>query len=440
MKMKGQICIPLTCLLLAPAIATGLAYAQDIPVQEGEWITATAGGKKDSAHIMGCSAKNESGDYIVAKCTEACTSKFWRWRFWATRYKISRTLRQGEHQGIWIYGQEYRFDKRFLAKDGVTQPWLSGNTEPFLEQIIDPKNEEVTKYAMCDLENVVKTVINNHGRTLATVPPVDALDLNITGTPIGNLSDHAIGPLDYSEWSDPKDSDSKESADITQCLINIHDGYCDSICGNCSYVLPPDIPVPQKKIAAYKGQTFLGWKAEEGAGTTVKYTKKQTTKSEIAMVLVPTPVVTAPLKPGAPTLAPVMRTYRDDFTHCVIPGTALQQTLLIASLDHLDGVVSGLYGHNSNTDAEAEFLQFEACIKDPSVDKRSSCDEICGDDKFNVTTRRMEQSPCLDTTNEAKQVWGRSMKLPGVDDSKAGTYIEKPPYCLDDPAKPVRGM
>lgn len=435
--MKRRNLIPLTFLLLAPALVAGAAKPEDMPVQEDDWITATAGGKKDNAQIVGCGSKTLEDGYIVAKCTDACTSKFWRWRFWVTKYNVSGTIRAGEHQGIRIYGAEYKFDKRFLAEDGDhPQPWKAGkNTTPFLERILDPENEDVSKYALCKFTNVIETKINNHGRSLATRKSSSNLDENIEGPPIKSLGDHVIGPLDYAQWSGSDDSVSgksdsgKAAHNITQCLKNILDGYCDSVCANCSYVLP--LLTGGKKTATdpfvedigpYPGQA-TNWTAKEGTRY-VKYTNPGTYVIDLTIGGVTT----------------TLRTFNDDFTHCVMPGAGPQQSLILASPSSLKGVVSGLFGHNSNTDAEAEFRQFEACIKDPSVGKRKSCGK-CGKDRFNSATKQTEQWPCANITNTATLTWSESADsgdMETVDDSNLGGP-SIPPLCLSS-GKLVNGM
>lgn len=424
--MKRRHLIPLTFLLLAPALVADAAKVKDIPVQEGDFITATSGGKKFKKHtakITVC-GKKASGKYFVAKCTDACTSKFWRWRFWVTRYNVSRTFFQGEHQGIRIHGAEYKFDKRFPAKDGMKQPWKPGNSNPFMERILDPDNEDVSKSAMCNAVKIVlRTKINNHGRTLALATSAAWLNRNIKGLPIKILAEHSIGPLDYPKWSDPSGSYSKESAEITQCLDNIHDGYCDYVCGNCSYVLPPlDMTKPAHAALDSSGQKIKGFAAQvsvvppavEGTGgSTVIYTKN-------------------PIVYKLKVLGGTIRKLDDDFTHCVNPTSTKDQQRLMFVATRANGVITGLWGHNSNTDAEAEFRQFKACIKDPSVSKSNSCG-ACGKDRSNPGAQRKVQFPCVNSTNEAKETWSEttkeSLQIPKVYDSGLGG-LSKAPMCV----------
>ena len=53
---------------------------------------------------------------------------------------------------------------------------------------------------------------------------------------------------------------------------------------------------------------------------------------------------------------------------------------------------------------------------------------------------RVEQWPCLDETNEARDKWARADGLHNIDDSKLGGRTNPPPYCKGHTSKPVNGM
>jgi hypothetical protein len=93
-------------------------------------------------------------------------------------------------------------------------------------------------------------------------------------------------------------------------------------------------------------------------------------------------------------------------------------------------VLSGRFGHNSNTDAEAELRAFRAC-----VDGRDGMAEACA--ACGNTTEVGRQDPCGARTNTADSIWTETSsatsgglrvedKLDVIRDPHAGTQLEQP--------------
>jgi hypothetical protein len=105
-----------------------------------------------------------------------------------------------------------------------------------------------------------------------------------------------------------------------------------------------------------------------------------------------------------------------------------------------ESVVSGLYGHNSNTDAEAELIAFRACMN--GEDGRAQACAACG------AGGQGRQDPCEAMTNTARSFWDKTASsvvgviphdlVPAISDPKAGTSPSSPTCGWSE--FPVEGM
>lgn len=143
----------------------------------------------------------------------------------------------------------------------------------------------------------------------------------------------------------------------------------------------------------------------------------------------------------------INKKFKDPFTHCYDKEAAypphptqMISTILqwagnqsISDFEDRARVVTGMYGHNSNTDADAELYQFESCGKNPTTKPESACDK-CGNPRG-----KNVQWPCLDRTNKAEAKWHITDGMHNVDDSKLGSLPGKAPKCANTQYK-VRGM
>ncbi len=377
-----------------------------------------------------CDTK-KAGQYVLDACSPKCVKKFWQWKMLASNYKVPRTWRFGEHQGIAILGNEYHYDPRFREDSGIEKPWLK--EDPFIRPVTRPADDESASRAIADISSdalcfhklIHKNMIRNHGRTLATSlegETISALEFGdnsqaeIPATVMGVIS---VGPLDYKQWEKPDNEKIVRKSEVDSCLRNITDGYCDSVCGNCSYVLPE------------RGAALF-----EITGSTVEFNREESLTGGLNNVDYVRGGNRASVKWGDDE-------YKDPYTHCVSMGSNRGQQALSNMAIFLTGqsrIVTGLWGHNSNTDAEAEYQQFHACRRDPNVVKDSSCN-VCGTPRTIVKNGKTipTQFPCVDGTNKAKTSWARFDAVHNIDNSSIGNFSSKPPMCSFSD-KPVHGM
>ena len=69
-----------------------------------------------------CAMKDNAGKFKLSACTARCTEKFWRWNFFVTNYNVEGSWGIGEHQGIFITGNSYQYDKRFRPSMSKIEP------------------------------------------------------------------------------------------------------------------------------------------------------------------------------------------------------------------------------------------------------------------------------------------------------------------------------
>lgn len=385
-----------------------------------------------------CDEFDDQGERLLPRCNETCVQKVWAWRFWVTNYNVDESLGLGEHQGIGIFGFEYTVDPRFPPAANEPRAWAAPSN--LRERVTEPP-AVVSKTTLCGAPRLVnQKMIYNHGRTLAGTTSGDwnediaTLGIPVEVPPEGEI---VVGPLRRDELSNPESESARRVERIRACVAAIPDGFCDAICGNCSYVLPTDAIGGHVREVVGQGKQF---QRREGEGRLlVKYVRTPKTEQEVGPVL---PEYDADT--GRPPR------FRDPFTHCVDPRAAIVQQALSRdeTLFTWDGfwngrVLTGRFGHNSNADAESEFRAFEICRRAPA--ETSAIVEVCGV----CGTRRKapdggeEQWPCLDHTNTAHSKWERFDGQMNVDDSTLGNLgqdRQNPlPICRAS-GEPVFGM
>lgn len=440
-----------------------------------------------------CDAKL-GDDYQLGPCAPACQDQTWRYVLWVTNYNVAGTLGFGEHQGLAILGTHYRYDRRYAPEHGVDAPWRVGgglwsvgaavsSTEQFRARTTAPGGElyepsvempgdaddlfsgetspltpvlaphpVIDAAALCDLPaRVVDRRMYNHGRTLAEEVPNHAWDSFFTRRDLIPLQ--ALAAIEVARRRDGTTEGTGTASEVEQCLTTIRDGFCDSQCGNCSYVLStgfglplsstPDNQIeniPQGTSGPYQEGPFGSpvdarknfSRLEDGrivwyVGGSSFGRQEDVAKYVPAMWPDPDLVtldndsfvsVVGPLGPGQQ----VPDQYDDAFTHCVDPNAlvASQSPILTTSL------ISGRWGHNSNSDAEADLVQFLDCADAPvaSADPLWWNDNAClacGEPRLgpaNVPT----QAPCQDLTHTATSYWEQAPGAHDIDDLDPGRY------------------
>jgi len=397
-------------------------------------ITVAEAGLKPPSE---CTEKDEAGNYKMTSCSETCQMKFWRWSFWVTNYNVDASAGAGEHQGIGIFGYEYHFDSRFPPSSGIARTWEKEATSKgdFLKQISNPDHGGVQDSALCNSNHTIFRLIYNHGRTVANEAAYwDAF----TVPPMTRLNTFTAGPLAHKQWSKAEDPDSERQAAASSCMRQIKDGFCDSVCGNCSYVIPLGLGT-----------------GDYDENNEIKYQRTQfTVEEEWAGIKSKTRYYQGRGPGGDPQWGfsslgkPIQ--YPDPFTHCFSPTNSTVQQALTSRFTWgtlKQRVITGAYGHNSNSDAEAEMLHFESCAADPIAEvKRASSKspnacEACGVPA--TKNGKPIQFPCIMNTNTAREKWARTDGLHNIDSEAEGLGTSpaegQPPICLTN-GEPVRGM
>ena len=383
-----------------------------------------------------CQAKNAAGRFKLPSCAEDCQQKFWRWGFWVTNYNVDGSADFGQHQGIAVVGNEFIIDPRFPHADGKKGTWEREGAADYQKELAKPRNTTVEVAALCDSSQSNFRLIYNHGRTIA----LQAVAWDGYSTPpIKELRSITVGPVTHDKWSNTTDPASLRQKATTDCLLQIKDGFCDSVCGNCSSVIPSGFGATGTVDAKYeiKNQNtqFTVDETRHLVPSMTKYVQGKRPNSKDPMwgdVL------------GNPLY------YLDPFTHCVSPAVTDPQQAVTSKIAISLGnkrVITGLFGHNSNTDAEAEFEHFLSCEKDPFVETRRPTSEsplacsACG--QRETRNGKPIQFPCVMKSNTAASTWTRIEDLHSIDSEAdrlgAGAAEGTPPICLTN-GEPVKGM
>lgn len=451
-----------------------------------------------------CTATDPSGESLLGPCHPACQDTYWRWSLWTTNYNVSGTLGYGEHQGNGIIGYVYRYDPRFAPEEGLPPPWrtaagdlwalgdgvgeaeqfelrtMNPGAEIYVEPAVLPTDEDdlwpgetlplvprsvshpaIEAAALCEQpQRVVDVRHYNHGRTLAeSVPnhewdgffaardliPLELLEvIELTITADGEVHSPTL----------PDESGLPQAVDA--CLAVIDDGFCDSRCGNCSYVMPTGFTgtpfgaeapghqiqgIPAGSAAPYTMgdggpvAARTNWSEVED-GHTVWYVggsvwgRAEDITGYTDYADWPDPDGVHPEAPGdawmsmagADTVGGdgIPDDWTDPFTHCLDPsdGGGSQRPA------GWPRFISGRWGHNSNSDAEASTRQFLGCGSDPSTAVTDAwtgtfaCD-ACGVPRVTGGGEPV-QHPCRDHTHTAVSYWDRSPGTHDVDDLDPG--------------------
>lgn len=393
--------------------------------------------------------QNPAG-YCLGMCNGTCQSRWWRWSFWVTQYDVQAwNFDIGEHQGISIFGDEYRYDDRFAwnAPGAAMPPWRHPNqrlwqigdavtvprqlemrtTNPSGESpaMVQQHSVPASTNAFCGHARTYDTSLYNHGRTMARAVPSDGEFRNRNLLPLRHLDDSHQCQRRDGTWC--FNANVYPPATLDRCFRSISDGLCDSGCGNCSYVAVDAADTagglayyeqitearPLAPVAA-RGElgrrvVYVGGNgaAATVARTVINYWRRL---AGIGWVITSTGGVDAP------------------FTHCVdradearFPGALNQnpqQFVLVG------GTLTGIWGHNSNTDAEAERTMFRQCDTAPAalLAPGGLAARVCGVCGRDEVLAAPTQYPCRRKTNTARRFWAPTSGIHNVDDWGVGLW------------------
>ncbi len=397
------------------------------------------------------SPQNPAG-FCAGMCDGRCQSRWWRWSFWVTQYNVSETWGWGEHQGIAIFGDQYTYDERFgFATPGAAVPpwrhpatgglWRQGDRvtgeRQFEMRTTNPSGEapEGTQLnnvaagtsAFCGHTRTSDQPIYNHGRTLARAVPSDRWYRTRNLIPMRNLaSSNQCQRRDGSWCYNPTRF---APATLDRCFRGITDGLCESACGNCSYVaVTQDVtnggityweqinerrPLP----SVFGPRLELGRQVSYVGGTS-PFGVVARTNVNFWRTFLGTPRINSTAIVDAP------------FTHCVdrtdearFPG-AVGQNPQQYVLDARNDALTGIWGHNSNTDAEAELTMFSQCDASPArvLMAGGLASRVCGVCGVDEGQAAPTQAPCRRKTNTAALWWARTSGIHNVDDWAVGLW------------------
>jgi len=442
-----------------------------------------------------------NGSPCLCPCAEECREHLWRFSFWVTQYDVSKTFGFGEHQGPAVIGYHYQYDLRFSWNHpGAPLPpwrhpvtgalWQQGDgtvdalqfrlrtTNPAGERQastwsvpVSQRNDAVEFLACGDPERVVWRLLYNHGRTIGAIVPTDSWFQRRQLLPIYLLDSFTIQGRGANVAEDAQAA--------IDCLKLIQDGYCDNVCGNCSYVLPayvgrtldidePGGQVPNERISTWGDATLSGCSSIE-SGWNWQYVGPQCGQSPMSE---PFPRHHWTVEEQGTTMwyvggnewqswhsvaGPDGEYWPDPYTHCYAPTLSYAQQAIQLPVE---SAITGLYGHNSNSDAEAEYRHFRGCAKDPRLAATPEwynanvagrpC-EACGVPR-SASDGKPIQHPCMDRTRTAQATWSYTSgwhniadwtpgRVCGDDPTSLCDWADLPrPLCRGDASRLVYGM
>lgn len=337
------------------------------------------GTDEDALSLAGCSAHpsctdvSDDGQYCKPICSPDCQVEHVSTAFWVSPYEVAGSYGLGRHQGAAILSIGYGFDPR---QPSSSRTQIASFPSDMSDAMMGAKGTAHDHGAatVCGAPQVlVDQALGNHGRSLSRAP----IDQK-SRTALGFFAADAPAKV----YADPTATVAAGGAWMGRaksCLARIKNGFCDAVCGNCSYVLPTEGLMTSRADDWSRPDSIV-----EGSGTCSEPSyyggPGQLSNPTFTNALLPNP-----------------------FTHCARLGCSTADEA--PSLKSLTGSadeapMSGLYGHNSNTDAEAEFLMFNACMN--GTDGLAQACAACGGGISG------KQSPCDAHVNTAATVWNRT--------------------------------
>lgn len=378
---------PLRSALVFAAVATALAGCiapEDEVGTDGAAITAPGCPEEPS-----CTDRGADGQYCVPICSPRCRTVHREVALWASPYEVEGSYGLGRHQGLAILALEYGVDPRHPAttlrgEDRQQYAWPTDpppNIPADIARAMTAQSDghDHARYALCAKPEVIfDRPLSNHGRPLSR----DARDQASRMRLLSRALDET-----------PKDAAAKATvAKVRACVERITNGYCDSVCGNCSYVLP-SAAIMTSSAGDYSAGSTLAALSPMGE--------------------------TYFGGPGQKTLDRGEGVYPNPFTHCARLGSGARTEAPSLKSLVADAPLSGLYGHNSNTDAEAELVALTACLE--GRDGTAQACAVCGREGSTSESARI-QMPCVSQTNTAANFWTRTAE-PLV----GGTFLDRVP-------------
>jgi hypothetical protein len=352
-----------------------------------------------------CDAKAADGQLCRPICDDACRKTHTHYSFWVNAFEVAHSGGMGRHQGISVLGAEFAYDVRERL-DGTPPPpdhaWPSPLLPGLPKDITRAMSDDgwFTAFAMCEAPKMVlDTPLYNHGRTLMRDEEhaANRVELRMAhGDRDGASQGGDATVVGSGAWA----------ARTTSCLGGLKDGYCDSVCGNCSYVVPSTALEPLRE-GDWSRSDNLVFGTNSCSGDSSYYGGHGMMSQESFLG----------------------NAYPNPFTHCAREGCGSKDegpTLNGLWWDD-NAVVTGRYGHNSNADAEAAYRAFSACVSPGEFAGDEVC-QACG-----KTGSPGKQDPCVDQTNTAATWWDRTASLTKDKYPAAGTDVGQsapsPPQC-----------
>lgn len=314
--------------------------------------------------------------------------------------------------------------------------------------------------ALCEEpERVIDRRFFNHGRTLAERVPNHAWDSFFWRRDLIPLEE--VAAFEVARTHDGVAQGVGTAEEVGACLDVLRDGFCDARCGNCSYVLPTGFGLPfgqapanqiqgipegtegpyqvgvsgqlvnaRTNYSRYEDQRIVWYVGGSSWGRAVDIVGYAPDEWPDPDLITTDPNAFMSVVGDVTQSQPIPDEYDDSFTHCVDPNAwvSSQSPILSTSL------LSGRWGHNSNSDAEAQRIQFMDCgaapvaSADPLWWNESAC-TVCGEPRLtdqNVPT----QAPCQDTTHTATSYWDVTPGAHDVDDLDLGRFTAVGPERL----------
>ncbi len=373
--------------------------------------TAGSGGGtagSGSGGTVTCDTRDAQGSPVLAACTLACRKRYVRWQLLATSYNIPYTWGNGEHTGYMLVESLYWVDDRWTSSAVFNDPEVDGST--FVPPGImcgSPQQPKIKK-------------VFNHGRTVHHSKSQRRV-VATRQSPLSTRQDDTTSAAAQTWQANLSSMSDCAGMNNSATTTSETDGFCDSQCGNCSYVLPGSAcgdgvlgtwNPPQTKVVesskhygpcngnAYRAQSSCP--VPEDGGLTFS----QTCDSAI-----PNAYSCADSLYGSPGRYIYRYAAPSPFTSC---GTwsnsdATNDVCLSSGLTGFP-VYSGKWGHNSNTDGNALTAAFNTCSwgsqgwKSPTV--RSQVCGLCGKNVFRDTVEggiadpaTLYQDPCVRDAN-----------------------------------------
>ncbi len=349
--------------------------------------------------------------YCRPACDQECLRDADAWALLFTSYDIKNTLGFGEHIGVGVSSPwGVSIDDRFAPVPGTED-------DPVYDH---PSIKSLDDIRACDETGVLQLpgtrdwlvgrYLYNHGRTVAPQPDRYGEAAHVATRLSPRREDDG-----FATWETTRDG-------MEEC-VKIPNGFCDSVCNNCSYVLPAPEPlfpdscpgVPESLNDTVCQPAHLDappyYTDRIGIGMCTYWLQTAGAPIPVAGIEYEIPFPFTGCNTHAPMVSGGLPYPGSP------PSDALQNVCKSNNVAIYPGfdawpVYSGKWGHNSNSDANAELVAFRSCTpKDIEegtnwnahpVESVTACNECIDANGTTQTTGTfLSQDPCRDHSNAA---------------------------------------